>query len=165
MAAVARSDGGSSSRRQHRVALFTAYTSDYTLGELCARVNRAYACRHRYGWICQVREARSGGADLAARHPTWDKVQLVLELMEGLLDGGSPHGLCPRTTHLMWIDADAVVLRQDRRVEEILDSLPDGEVVHSRGRVQMGGSSDGRPLAAVPQVSSSSSARMCRGRA
>jgi len=113
----------SSAATPPRVALFTAYTSDYRVGELCARVNRAYAQRHGYGWVCHVGAPRSR---CAARHPTWDKVELLLELMGGLLEGGSPRGLSPRTTHLMWVDADAVVLRHDRTAEQILASLPRG---------------------------------------
>jgi hypothetical protein len=108
------------------VALFTAYTSDYAVGELCARVNRAYASRHGYGWVCQVGPPRGRGQEAPERHPTWDKVALLLELMQSLLEGKAPRGLSPRTTHLMWIDADAVVLRHDRKVEQILESLPAG---------------------------------------
>mmetsp|Transcript_50081 Transcript_50081/g.165840 ORF Transcript_50081/g.165840 Transcript_50081/m.165840 type:complete len:177 (-) Transcript_50081:35-565(-) len=110
-----------------KIALFTTYTSDYQAGPLCSRVNQAYATRHGYGWVEAVGDPsrrRATGHDPPARHPTWDKVSLLLELLDGLLAGASPRGLSPATTHLLWIDADAVVLRHERRLEELLDSLP-----------------------------------------
>jgi len=112
-----------------KIALFTTYTSDYQAGPLCSRVNQAYATRHGYGWVEAVGDPsrrRAAGHDPPARHPTWDKVSLLLELLDGLLAGASPRGLSPATTHLLWIDADAVVLRHERRLEELLDSLPAG---------------------------------------
>ena len=57
------------------------------------------------------------------RHPTGDKVSLLIELLSSLLDGKSAS--CDAgTTHLLWIDGDAVVLRHERRVEEILALAP-----------------------------------------
>ena len=65
------------------------------------------------------------------RHPTWNKVRMVHDLLHSLLIGPPSADDCneplpiPRdTTHLLWVDADAVVVRQDVRVEELWSELP-----------------------------------------
>ena len=103
-----------------RVALFTSYTADYQIGHVASRVNRAYCERHGYEWLCRVQPPSTRHP---LRHPTWDKVSLLIELLSSLLDGTSAS--CDAgTTHLLWIDGDAVVLRHERRVEEILALAP-----------------------------------------
>ena len=106
---------------RHQIALFTAYTRDYPFGDLCARVNSAYAAKCGYSWKAFVQEDRDPNAE---RHPSWDKVRLMLEMLDGLLAGGTPHGLPAGTTHLVWIDADAVVLRHEKQLEDLIDALP-----------------------------------------
>ena len=111
----------SSRSQRHQIALFTAYTRDYPFGDLCARVSSAYAAKCGYSWKAFVQEDRDPNAE---RHPSWDKVRLMLEMLDGLLAGGTPHGLPAGTTHLVWIDADAVVLRHEKKLEDLIDALP-----------------------------------------
>lgn len=100
------------------VAILTAYTIDYALGPVCAAVNRAYAARHGYAFLCREYPPWRNSDE---RHPTWNKVALLHEVLQSLLhplDGATP--LVPRqTTHLLWIDADAIVIRPERLFEEL----------------------------------------------
>ena len=166
-------------RAQRRFAVLTAYSSDYQVGELAARVNAAYAARHSYQFAAAVFERTS--AALEGRAPPWVKVRLLNNVLVSLLSRkvSSPSGsdrssghtslddshdcnACdhymgstarhsspagdesrdamqnersyrmaasgdpfePRiradTTHLIWIDADAVILNHARSAESIL---------------------------------------------
>ena len=90
------------------VTIVTAYTADYALGHVTAPVNRAYAARHGYGFVERIlppfdhaaAAAPPQGPDapgprrgpppshratIDGRHPTWQKVALLVELLEGLL--------------------------------------------------------------------------------
>lgn len=114
------------------VAVLTAYTSDYELGGLTEPVNRAYAARHGYDFVCRVSPPCDRTSE---RHPSWDKVTLVNEILSGLLrrrrdpssttvDNGL---LCsPATTHLLWVDGDACVVRQEVSVASLWATLPRG---------------------------------------
>lgn len=112
-------------------AVLTSYTDDYPLGRLTAPVNRAYAERHGYDFVERVRPAWDPAG--SARQPMWDKVSLLLELLRGLLlhRAGAPDApplpCSPTTTHLLWVDADAVVLQHDVRVEDLVERhMPPG---------------------------------------
>jgi hypothetical protein len=125
------------------VTIITSYTHDYAIGPLCAKVNAAYAARHGYDFISVPPPPflsvmpTSAPRDSAAgeqRHPTWTKAWLIHSMLQALLgrpvQAGPPSGnaaapaCAPRTTHIMWIDADAVVLRQHVSVEQVLAQLP-----------------------------------------
>jgi hypothetical protein len=100
-----------------RVAILTAFTSDYTIGHLCAPYNRRYAERHGYVFVCRVHPPAVRGDE---RHPTWHKVALLNEALRCVLHPSDEPPAVPHdTTHLLWVDADAVVLRQDMRLEEL----------------------------------------------
>lgn len=90
-----------------RAAILTAYTADYTLGKLCSPINRAYAAKHGYTFIEKIIERPE------ERHPTWAKVQLLNELM-----------IDDSFDYILWIDADAVVIRQDRSLDELIQVVP-----------------------------------------
>ena len=107
-----------------RVAILTAFTVDYEIGAICAAVNREYAERHGYTFVC--REYPPATAH-DARHPTWNKVALLNEALQCLRPhgGGAPLIVPSDTTHLLWIDADAVVVRSGARLEELWSRLPD----------------------------------------
>ena len=107
-----------------RVAIVTSFTSDYELGWMCSPVNRLYCERHGYTFLCHVVDKDPANDE---RHPTWNKISLIRNLLEGLLTGSSasselqvPGG----TTHIFWIDADAAVVRQEISVEDLWRDLP-----------------------------------------
>ena len=115
--------GSSTASSPMRVAILTAFTVDYEIGAICAAVNREYAARHGYAFVC--REYPPSTAD-DARHPTWNKVELLNEALQCLHGGATAPSIVPSdTTHLLWIDADAVVARHDARLEELWSRLPD----------------------------------------
>lgn len=102
-----------------------AYTSDYELAALAEPVNRAFAAAHGYEFIHRV-SAPYDGREPERRQPMWEKVSLLLELLRSLLRRGTGTALpcAPDTTHLLWVDADAVVLRHGVGVEKLWRGLP-----------------------------------------
>ena len=154
----------------HHFTILMAYSPDYSLGQLCSRVNAAYARRHGYGFVCET----IGTAELEeGRTAHWHKVRMLRAHMGALLahrramllvspnhaladvaedcggggggGGGSaasrqldavlgcpsrapppplPSGLDARSTFLVWIDADAVVVRHDLGLSQLLGLLP-----------------------------------------
>lgn len=115
-----------------RVAVLTSFTSDYDLGWLCSPVNEHYAKKHGYAFLREVIDPNQqlrckSAADSTSevRHPTWNKVRLIHELLEGLLRSkDAPLPIPLDTTHLLWVDADAAVVRQSVLVEDLWRGLP-----------------------------------------
>jgi hypothetical protein len=99
--------------------VFTAFTSDYDLGHLTMPHNRAYANRHGYTFDCRIREPNDWSAP-GQRHPSWDKVAILLEWLDALLDSKT----AVPATHILWVDADAVVVRQDVSLDDLWRDLP-----------------------------------------
>lgn len=121
------SDGEPSSSLPPRVAVLTAYTTDYTLGAVCAEINRTYAAKHGYHFLCREHPPWSNDAE---RHPTWHKVSLINEVLQSLLSpdaaDAAAEPIVPRdTTLLLWVDADAAVIHHDTRFETLWDGLHD----------------------------------------
>jgi hypothetical protein len=101
-----------------RVAVLTAYTSDYEIGcDICAPVNRKYAERHGYAFVERIHPPWQ--RELDSRHPSWNKVHLLCELLDGLIQRREGLPVPLDTTHLLWVDADAVVVWHDKRVEDL----------------------------------------------
>ena len=108
-----------------KAAVLTSFTDDYALGHFTEPFNRAYAERHGYEYICRVQPPSDWMTDKSKRHPTWDKVELLLELLSGLLRGdGQPCGCAADTTHLLWVDADAVVLNHAISLDDLWAGVP-----------------------------------------
>ena len=103
--------------------VFTAFTSDYDLGHLTMPHNRAYAERHGYGFDCRIRAPYDWNAP-GQRHPSWDKVAILLELLDELLDSNSSAAAAAAASHILWIDADAVAVCQDVSLEDLWRDLP-----------------------------------------
>jgi hypothetical protein len=141
-----------------RFKIVTAFSADYTAGRLCARVNRCYAARHGYSWWEQVLGPEDMLAAVAPRtHCTWYKVHIFLaELrralgrtgpedglasprvdpsMEGqaplpALDGSAAGGDALRPgDYLVWMDADAVFVEHERKLEEVVAKAEDRDLV------------------------------------
>jgi hypothetical protein len=122
-------DPGASASSSHIVApvpkvlLFTGFSLNYTVGHLCAAVNRAYAARHGYGWICDAIPLEEMTAQLGgAAFGSWYKVLMINRLLDELGSSGviSTDTGTSEYTHLMWIDADAVIVDHSKRVEELI---------------------------------------------
>ena len=77
-----------------RVHVFTAFTSNYELGYLTLPHNRAYAEHHGYSFECRIRDPYDWNAP-GARHPSWDKVAILLELLDNLLAVSYTHLTLP----------------------------------------------------------------------
>jgi hypothetical protein len=110
-----------------RVTVCTAYTTNYALGRLCEDVNRRYCQRHGYRFVCEV---LSAGEMQDAIDPrtcfSWYKVLMMNRLLdEELAHEGRPED----ASYLLWVDADAVVVRQDRTVESIIGMGPDADLI------------------------------------
>lgn len=108
-----------------RAAIVTSFTADYKLGHLTWPHNKRYADKHGYEFICRIQPPSDWMSDKAKRHPTWDKVELLIALLHDVLRGDELH-CAASTTHLLWIDADAVVVNQEVDIESLWAGLPSG---------------------------------------
>ena len=97
----------------------TAFTSNYELGHLTSPANRAYAERHGYAFHCRIRPPFNWHAP-GSRHPSWDKVAILLDLLDDALD----RPLANSPTHILWVDADAVIVRQEVSLDDLWQGLP-----------------------------------------
>ena len=92
------------------VTLVTAYSVDYPPGHICAARNRHYAQLHGYGFRCWV-DSNLAMCERIDRCSalTWCKVHAINDALRE----APPDGL------VLWIDADALVVRLDVRVEDV----------------------------------------------
>ena len=92
------------------VTLVTAYSVDYPPGHICAARNRHYAQLHGYGFRCWV-DSNLAMCERINRCSalTWCKVHAINDALRE----APPDGL------VLWIDADALVVRLDVRVEDV----------------------------------------------
>ena len=90
--------------------LVTAYSVDYPPGHIGAARNRHYAQLHGYGFRCWV-DSNLAMCELIDRCSalTWCKVHAINDALRE----APPDGL------VLWIDADALVVRLDVRVEDV----------------------------------------------
>ena len=108
------------SKRVAHATVFTAFTSDYELGHLTLPYNRQYADRHGYDFVARIRPPFDWSLP-GERHPSWDKVAILLELLDEHLDSPQ-HG--KSATHILWVDADAVVIHQELSIDDLWADLP-----------------------------------------
>ena len=80
-------DSDATSEPAVRVAVLTSYTSDYECGRICSPMNRRYAERHGYAFVERIFPPLSAEAP-PERHPTWNKVALVNDVLDHLLPAG-----------------------------------------------------------------------------
>ena len=92
------------------VTLVTAYSVDYPPGHICAARNRHYAQLQGYGFRCWV-DSNLAMCERIDRCSalTWCKVHAINDALRE----APPDGL------VLWIDADALVVRLDVRVEDV----------------------------------------------
>ena len=95
----------------------TAYSKNYEIGRVCEFVNRAYAERHGYTFISDCLAYDEMIDRVKPRtHCTWYKILMLNKLMadEEFLRSH-------RVRYLLWIDADAVVVNPDIRLEQVVE--------------------------------------------
>ena len=82
----------------------TAYTPNYTIGELCAAINKTYCKGRGYGFLEAVMSYKDMMEEVAPRtNCTWFKIKLLLKLLKA-------HGQQSDIRYLVWVDADAIFL-------------------------------------------------------
>jgi hypothetical protein len=90
-------------RARSRVLVLTAFTTDYTLGYLTCERNRAYCERHGYDFKSVAISREEMFRVIEPRtNATWFKVHLINRYLQSSL-----------YDHVMWIDADAVFIRNE----------------------------------------------------
>jgi len=104
-------------------AVLMSFTADYELGHITFPYNKQYADKHGYDFVCKIWPPSDWMTDKSKRHPTWDKVEMIIELLTSLLRGGGTT-VSADTTHLLWVDADAVVLNHATSLEQLWTGVP-----------------------------------------
>lgn len=153
LAPAAGAAGGGGEGKGKTVLMFTAFSSNYAAGHVCATINAAYAARHGYGWrqevlpyelmldaiaprghcswcapapppphTCAMALSFPAGAaaECCCLHPRY-KVHLINRLL-------ADPTVWARHSHILWVDADAVVIAPDSPLGPLLalGALPAG---------------------------------------
>lgn len=100
---------------QH-LLLLTAYSDNYTPGGPSAQRNAEYARRHGYGFLSHVLPYETMCSAVEPRTCHWYKVLLMMDRLSS--------DAAARYEHLVWLDADAVVLDMGRKLHELLAQYP-----------------------------------------
>lgn len=67
-------EGGS----RDQILIYTAYSSDYTIGRLCEKVNHDYATKHGYKFVSIVVDYEEMIKEVSPKqHCTWYKMKVV----------------------------------------------------------------------------------------
>jgi hypothetical protein len=110
----------------------TAYTTDYSIGDVCCHVNKAYATKQGYAFRADKMSYEDMlGAIHPRTHCTWYKARMVLEelrrsLQEKKIDDTTA-GKEDRIKLIMWIDADAMVINHDVAVQDVVAAALAGD--------------------------------------
>lgn len=111
--------------REWRFLVVTAFDTRYEVGYLCSVVNEAYCKRHGYAFR-RVLPSPEGMSLLSGhRHCAWGKVALVHHLLGGKIPTEAAAIAGPRlddVDYVVWVDADAMVLNHDKRLEEFVEA-------------------------------------------
>jgi hypothetical protein len=91
-----------------------AYTDNYRLGDITALVNEAYANKHGYRFRLHKKSYEEMMGEISPRdNPTWYKVRAI---NEELLQNDSTESVAE---YILWLDADAMLVNHDLRVEDV----------------------------------------------
>jgi hypothetical protein len=100
-----------------QILIATAYTSDYSIGVLCEKVNRLYAAAHGYSFhsvvkpLCEVSQAIH-----PKKHCTWYKIVMLRQLFEDVAVLQ-----LRKVKYVMWIDADAIFANHTLTLEGVIE--------------------------------------------
>lgn len=99
----------SGKRRDSNYLICTAYSTDYSIGSLCERVNYAYAKAHDYEFLSVVLPMDEISSIIHPKaHATWFKIHIILKVLEDI-NALRAKGI----QYIMWIDADAVIVNHE----------------------------------------------------
>ena len=77
------------------------------IGKMTSGILYKYAARHGYAAVCQT----SAGATESG--PAWNKIALVRQVLN-----------CDGSDWVMWLDADAVIMNPEIKIENIIAGIP-----------------------------------------
>lgn len=101
---------------QFEFTIVTAYSTDYSAGRICEKINHKYAKTHGYGFICECIPKRKMLDMVEPRkHCTWYKILLLRRLL-----AEKCYQTNQKEAYLMWIDADAIVINHGKSLDEIV---------------------------------------------
>jgi hypothetical protein len=105
------------SNRARGILIITAYTDNYSIGRLCEHVNREYALKHGYDFINHELPYADMLQAVGPKktHCTWYKVLMLNKILSDEI-----FLLQHRIQYIVWIDADALVVNSNMRMEEII---------------------------------------------
>jgi hypothetical protein len=108
-----------------RVLMVTAFSTNYVVGHVCSAVNELYARAHGHGWLAEVMSLDEMMDAIHPRgHGTWFKVALINRLL-----AQQQQQQAVAYTHIMWVDADAVVVNFSKSVSELLAKAAGADLV------------------------------------
>jgi hypothetical protein len=104
-----------------KITICTSYSLDYTIGHVCAEVNRQYAVKHGYPFECIVDNYDKMMSAISPRtHCTWYKVLQIIALLRN-----------PHNEWVVWLDADAVIIDHNKRLEELIIKAMEKDLIIS----------------------------------
>ena len=104
---------------QQNILIYTAYSDDYKIGFLCEHINREYATRHGYLFQSFVLSSAEMTESILPRGLSWYKMYILQDLFS---DAKAEYLKANNIEYIMWIDADAIVVHQDVRLETLIQT-------------------------------------------
>jgi len=91
------------------ILIITAYSIDYTIGNLCEKVIRKYADYHQYHFISHILPYMDMLSKIHPKlHCTWYKILMINEYLN---DNNNKYD------YILWIDADAIIIDFNIKIE------------------------------------------------
>lgn len=127
------SSSSSSQLQIKKMTVISAYSDNYTIGKLCAHINRLYCGTHGYEFLCHVLPQVDMEAVIAPRtHCTWYKVKLIIDILTAKLSDTSLSNTGTDATsgddcvekgceYLFWIDSDAIFVDHSKSAESFVE--------------------------------------------
>lgn len=114
-----------------RFLVVTAFDAPYEVGYLCSTVNEAYCKKHGYTFRRYLLPAEDMARLSGSRHCAWGKVALVYGLLGGELPAAADlvGERADDFDYVVWIDADAIVVDHDVRLEDFVSLAADADFI------------------------------------
>jgi len=105
----------------------TAFSCNYTLGQLSAPINKMYCDLHGYTWIQDEAKDYNTMMELITprKNCSWYKILFLKKILNHLLNVEihpefSKYQLNENIKYIMWIDADAIIINRDVTLSSII---------------------------------------------
>ena len=123
----AGSSGSKNLLRGEDFLVCTAYTSNYTIGTLCAPINESYCRKHGYRWVLDGEHTYDSmmSVIMPRANCSWYKILLLLRLMEKALSDRD------KVKYIMWIDSDAMIVDDTITLSSIVEECQHVELIIS----------------------------------